>query len=226
MTENKFMEVYQPYGLAKAVVENPNNPETRSNLEGLIRTELPNLPTLRSKASDEVVLVANQASKTYQDRVVDYVNSNVDNLVGDVVNEKNALSMLLTLDTNTKDEEASLINEVKAGMATLDEAQKNPEVAEAIKENLLNGDFGKILANWFDYNPSMVLETYSGVVGMMQRNLINKFAKDGKLDIGAVRGYVARNLRAVPEEEKVQTYTGFANIVANSYQKQEAKKGK
>src|SRR3989344_1513655 len=100
MTENKFMEVYQPYGLAKAVVENPNNPETRSNLEGLIRTEIPNLPTLRSKASDEVVLVANQASKTYQDRVVDYVNSNVDNLVGDVVNEKNALSMLLTLDTN------------------------------------------------------------------------------------------------------------------------------
>ena len=46
MTENKFMEVYQPYGLAKAVVENPNNPETRSGLEAVLQNDLPELGKL------------------------------------------------------------------------------------------------------------------------------------------------------------------------------------
>ena len=218
MTENKFMEVYQPYGLAKAVVENPNNPETRSGLEAVLQNDLPELGKLRSKPSDDVSVIANTAGKHYQKGLVDYVDTNINGLVSDIVNKDNALALTLGFKPNLKNDVSALIAEIQAGSAMLEKAKEDPRVVEAMAREMLQRDMGNILKSIFAYNPEWIVGSYQGLVARKQRNLATKFSDEaGKLNVDAVRNYVARNLEATPDKEKVQTYTGFADYVAQHY---------
>ena len=227
MTKKDFQKKYERYSLAEAVVKNPNDPETRSGLEAVLQNDLPELGKLRSKPSDDVSVIANTAGKHYQKGLVDYVDTNIDGLVSDIVNKDNALALALGFKPNLDSDEAKLIAEIQAGSAMLEKAREDPRIVEAMAKEMLQRDVGNILKSIFAYNPEWIVETYQGLVAEKQRNLAIKFSDEaGKLNINAVKNYVARNLEATPDKEKVQTYTGFADYVANTYQKQEAKKEK
>ena len=227
MTKKDFQKKYERYSLAEAVVKNPNDPETRSGLEAVLQNDLPELGKLRSKPSDDVSVIANTAGKHYQKGLVDYVDTNIDGLVSDIVNKDNALALALGFKPNLDSDEAKLIAEIQAGSAMLEKAREDPRIVEAMAKEMLQRDVGNILKSIFAYNPEWIVETYQGLVAEKQRNLAIKFSDEaGKLNVDAVRNYVARNLEATPDKEKVQTYTGFADYVANTYQKQEAKKEK
>ncbi len=216
--KNKFMEVYQPYGLAQAVVENPNSPETRSGLEAVLQKDLPELGKLRSKPSDDVSVIANNAGKYYQKGLVDYVNANIDGLVSEILNKDNALALALGFKPNLDSEEAKLITEIQAGSAMLEKAREDPRIIEAMAKELLQYDIGNILKSIFAYNPEWIVGSYQGLVAEKQRNLAAKFSNEaGKLNVDAVRNYVAINLEATPDKEKEATYTGFADYVAQHY---------
>lgn len=224
MTKEDFQERYGRYSIAEAVKEKPYDSNLRTGLEAIVKEDKPELGKTTGIPADQVHAIAGDLSKDYQTKLVEYVSGNIDNLVNDITNKDNALALILGLKSNLDSDEAKLVREIQENRELLQNAEKDPRAVLAMVQELVKYDANGILKNALAYiatssNPQWVLDSFNGLIEVKQRNLATKFS-----DLAAVKQYVVDNLRAVPEEEKIKTYTGFANMVANTYQAQEAAK--
>lgn len=224
-TKQKFNELYGPYELAEAVKEKPYDSDLVGTLDAIIARDYPGIASLAGLPADQAHVLTKGFSKDYKDKLLAYVRTDLGNLVSDVVNKENAIPLVFGFKSYVNNAQGKLVKEIQRDMELLEKAEKDPQVMDAIAKELM-GWYPDNLKEAIAYiagsdNNTWVMNTYQGLIAVKQNRLVSNFAnKEGKLDLGKIKGYIGANLMATPNKEKEETYAGFANVVANTYKGQ------
>ncbi len=221
----EFQNLYKTYEEAKAVKDKIYSQEARVTLDKLLEKEEPGIELASTqKASDvEADIAASGVLNHYQNNIITYVDTNLDSLLGDIVNKDNALLLATGFKQYLGNSKGKIIKEIQANKEILQSGNINvmaEELLQNVKSDLLKSIFGNILNSG---NQQWIVDNYEALIGTKYQRLEKDFSKDGKLDVGAVKTYIADNLRAAPEKEKPGTYIGFADYVAKTYEQKAQK---